>query len=118
MAFARKGRDDQESFLPEDLNAIGRVRTPRDKEVFGIVEQRHGGSRMRVRCLDGKTRVCRIPGRLKRTLWVRESDLVLVEPWELSGNERADIIYKYKPVQVKWLQMKGYLKNMDEFEEF
>ena len=43
-----------------------RVRLPKGNEVFGIVEQRLGASRMRVKCLDGKTRICRIPGRLKR----------------------------------------------------
>jgi len=95
-----------------------RVKTPQGREVFGLLEQRFGGSRMRVKCLDGRTRVCRIPGRLKRKLWVREGDIVLVEPWELSGNEKGDIIYKYRPNQVDWLKNKGYLKKMEEFEEF
>ncbi|OIO64268.1 translation initiation factor eIF-1A [Candidatus Woesearchaeota archaeon CG1_02_57_44] len=102
---------------PEDINTV-RVRLPRGKETFGIVEQRHGGSRMSVRCLDDKTRICRIPGRLKRRLWVREGDLVLIQPWELGGDEKADIMYKYRPIQVKWLKMKGYLRKLDEFESF
>lgn len=55
---------------------ITRIKLPRGVQVFGIVEQRLGGSRMKVRCLDGKLRVCRIPGRLKRTLWVREGMLL------------------------------------------
>ncbi|MBI2665705.1 translation initiation factor IF-1A, partial [Candidatus Woesearchaeota archaeon] len=62
---------------------ILRVRLPIEKEVLGIVQQRLGGSRMRVLCLDGKERICRIPGRLRRALWVRENDVVIVEPWEL-----------------------------------
>lgn len=73
---------------------------------------------MSVRCLDDKTRICRIPGRLKRRLWVREGDLVLIQPWELGGDEKADIMYKYRPIQVKWLKMKGYLRKLDEFESF
>ena len=70
---------------------VSRVKLPRDNQSFGIVDQRLGASRMRVRCLDERTRICRIPGRLKRKLWVREGDLVLVEPWELGGNEKGDM---------------------------
>lgn len=97
---------------------IRRVRLPRNKETFGILEQRLGGSRTRVRCLDGKNRICRIPGRLKRRLWVREGDLVLVEPWELSGDDKGDIVFKYRKAQIEFLRKKGYLKKLDEFEDF
>lgn len=97
---------------------IRRVKFPRGNQTFGILEQRVGGSRARVRCLDGKTRICRIPGRLKRRLWVREGDLVLIEPWELSGDKKGDIIFKYKKNQVNFLKKKGYLDKLEEFEEF
>ncbi len=97
---------------------IARVKLPRDNQTFGIVEQRLGGTRMRVRCLDSKTRICRIPGRLKRRLWVREGDTVLVEPWELSSEGKGDVIFKYKRIQIDWLRNKGYLKELTDFEEF
>ncbi len=97
---------------------IRRVRLPRDKETLGILDQRLGASRMRVRCMDGKTRICRIPGRLKRKIWVKEGDTVLVEPWELGGDEKGDIIFKYKQTQVSWLQKNGHLKQLEEFQEF
>jgi len=85
--------------------------------MLGICEQRVGGSRMRVRCMDGKTRICRIPGRLKRKLWVRDNDILLIEPWELGGDEKGDVLFKYKPIQVEVLRRKGLLKEMtkDEF---
>lgn len=96
---------------------ILRVRTPRGREVFGILKQRLGGSRMSVACFDGKTRVCRIPGRLKRKLWVREGDYLLIEPWELGGDDKGDVVYKYKPNQVDWLRNNGYIKDLIK-EEF
>ena len=96
---------------------ISRIKLPRDNQTLGILEQRVGASRMRVRCLDGKTRICRIPGRLKRRLWVRENDILIVEPWEFSGEGKGDVIYKYSPTQVVWLKNKGYLKKI-EVEEF
>ena len=97
---------------------IYRVKLPRQNQTLGILEQRLGASMMRVRCLDGKTRICRIPGRLKRRLWVREGDVLLIEPWEFGGDEKGDVIFKYKPNQVNFLRSKGYLKQLDEFEEF
>ena len=97
---------------------ITRIKLPRGKQTFGIIEQRLGGSRMKVRCLDGKTRICRIPGRLKRSLWVREGNVVIIEPWEFGGDEKGDIIYKYTKNQTFFLKNKGYLKKIEEFEEF
>jgi translation initiation factor 1A len=97
---------------------IMRVKLPRGNQVFGILETRLGGSRMRVRCLDGKTRICRIPGRLKRRLWVREGDLLLIEPWEFGGDEKGDVIFKYKPNQVDYLKRRGHLKELIDKEEF
>lgn len=101
--------------LQEELQ---RVKLPRSNQVFGILEQRVGGSRSKVRCLDGKTRICRIPGRMKRKLWVREGDIILVEPWELSGDEKGDIIFKYKKSQIDFLKRRGHLKELNDFSEF
>lgn len=95
-----------------------RVRLPRGNQSLGVVEQRLGGSRMRVRCFDGKTRIVRIPGRLKRRLWIREGDIILVEPWELSSDEKGDVIFKYRPNQVKVLEKKGLLDSLTNEDEF
>lgn len=97
---------------------IRRVKLPRGKQVIGVLDQRLGASRMKVRCLDGNTRICRIPGRLKRKMWLREGDVLLVEPWELGGNEKGDIIFKYRPSQIDWLRKQGLLKKLEEFAEF
>ncbi|RME52843.1 translation initiation factor eIF-1A [Candidatus Woesearchaeota archaeon] len=97
---------------------IRRAKLPRGNQTIGVLESRLGGSRCHVRCLDGKTRVCRIPGRLKRRLWVREGDFVLVEPWEFGGDERGDIIFKYRPTQVSFLKQQGYLDKLEDMDEF
>lgn len=94
----------------QEEQVVTRVRLPRGEETIGIIEQRLGGNKMLVNCLDGKTRNCRVPGRLKRELWLRPGDVVIVEPWELDKN-KGDIIFKYRPNQVEWLKNKGYLKK-------
>ena len=104
----------QEAYQEE----LRRTRMPRNGQVLGLLDQRVGGSRSLVRCLDGKTRNCRIPGRLKRRLWVRPGDIVLVEPWELNQDDRGDIIYKYSKAQVNLLRRKGMLASLDEFGGF
>ena len=89
---------------------ITRVKLPRSGEVIGIIEQRLGGNKMLVNCLDGKARNCRVPGRLRRALWLRPGDVVIVELWEFDKN-KGDIIFKYRPTQIEWLKNHGHLKS-------
>lgn len=112
-----KKKEEQEK-LEKIQQEIARVKLPRGKQVIGVLDQRVGGSRARVKCLDGKERICRIPGKLKRRLWVREGDIILIEPWEFGGNEKGDIIFKYRPAQISFLKRKGFLDKMHEFDEF
>ncbi len=95
-----------------------RIRLVRGNEVLGIVEERLGASRVRVRCLDNKERICRIPGRLKSSLWVRPGDTIIVQPWEYGGDKKGDVVFKYRRSEVQYLARKGYLKGLNEFEEF
>ncbi len=99
------------------LEEMRRTPIPKPGQCLGLCAQRVGGSRMKVKCMDGKTRICRIPGRLKRRLWVREGDTLLIEPWKLGGDAKGDVLYKYRPLQVKVLKKRGLLKELD-VEEF
>ena len=114
--MSKKERE-AEAAQQQEQEDIARIKLPRENQVIGLCEQRVGGSRMKVKCMDGKLRICRIPGRLKRTLWVREGDVLLIEPWALSGDEKGDVIFKYKSIQVEVLKRKGLLKMLmtDEF---
>lgn len=111
-------KDEQFEMQEKEEQEIRRIKIPRPPQTFGLVSRLVGGSRMEVNCFDGKTRICRIPGRLRRRLWVRGGDLVIVEPWEFSGETKGDVIFKYTKTQIGWLKNKGYLKQLEEFEEF
>lgn len=93
-----------------DEPKIVRAKLPKENEVIGIIEQRLGGNKMLVNCLDGKTRNCRVPGRLRRRLWLRPDDIVIIQPWELD-NTKGDILFKYPSAQIEWLKKNGYLKT-------
>ncbi|MAG79126.1 translation initiation factor eIF-1A [Candidatus Pacearchaeota archaeon] len=94
----------------QEEQKVVRVRLPRGEEILGIIEQRLGGNKIMVNCLDGKTRNCRVPGRLKRKLWLRPNDVVIIEPWELDKN-KGDVLFKYRLNQIEWLKKKGYLES-------
>ncbi len=87
-----------------------RVRLPQGRQVIGIVETRLGANKMLVRCFDGNSRVCRVPGKYNKRLWIRPNDVVLVEPWEFQSDKKGDIIYKYSHAAVEWLKQNGYIK--------
>lgn len=97
---------------PQAFEGPIRVKLPKGREVLGIIEQRVGGRRMIIKGIDGKSRNCRVPGRLKRKLWLREGDAVIIEPWEFD-DAKADVLFKYNPAQVQWLKKKGYLKEIE-----
>jgi len=94
----------------EEEPKIQRAKLPRGREVIGIIEQRFGGNKMNVNCLDGKNRNCRVPGRLKRKLWLRPNDVVIIEPWELD-EKKGDVIFKYNKSQIMWLRKNNYLET-------
>ena len=89
-----------------------RVRTPRENEVIGMVEQRVGANRMIIKCFDDKERNCRIPGSLRRRLWIRPGDTVIVKPWDFDGDTRGDVLFKYTPAAIDWLKKKGFIKEV------
>ncbi len=89
---------------------ISRTRLPRGSEVLGMVEMMLGGDKLRVKCNDGNTRISRIPGKLRKKVWIRVGDVVLVEPWTTQSNERADVVFRYTPTQANWLRRRSFIK--------
>jgi len=87
-----------------------KIRLPKGNEVLGVVEEKLGGARFRVACTDNKTRICRVPGALKRSLWIDLDNVVLVKPWELQPDSRGDIVARYNEQEIKILKEKGFLK--------
>jgi len=90
-----------------------RVRTPREGEILGKVLANLSGSRFAIKCIDGNERVCRIPGKYKKRVWVKVGGLVLITPWVVQSNERGDIIWTYTKAQEAWLDKRGFLKAFD-----
>jgi translation initiation factor 1A len=86
-----------------------RVRLPHDDEMLASVIATVGGGRLQVDCKDGKERLCRIPGKIRRNIWVRPGDIVLIKPWSIEGEKKADIVWRYNHLQADWLRKNGYM---------
>jgi translation initiation factor 1A len=100
-----------------DLNAVNadgtpavRVRLPKkwNKEQFALAELMMGANHIRVRCIDGVTRMGRIKGTMKKRSWIREGDTLIVTPWSFQ-DEKCDIIYRYLKPQTEWLRKNRYI---------
>jgi translation initiation factor 1A len=102
----------KEKHLTQEEIEIRKIVIPKEGEVLGVIEQMVGGDRVKVKCDDGCTRICRIPGRLRKRVWLNEGDLVLVAPWKVQSDERGDVVFKYTATQASWLKRKGYVKTI------
>lgn len=97
--------------MEQEEQEIARTRLPKKGEVLGAVLEMLGAGKLKVDCEDGFVRICRIPGKIRKSIWIRAGNVVLVEPWKVQSNERADILWRYSPTQANWLRKKGYLKR-------
>jgi len=90
-----------------------RVKMPNTKvnEMFAIADQILGGRRVRAVCEDGDSRLARIPGKMRRRQWVREGDLIVVQPWDFQ-DEKANVVMRYTKTQSLYLSRKGVLPDI------
>ncbi len=99
---------------PRTAPTLGRVKLPNEaeNEILGSVISMLGGGRLLVGCKDGKERVCRIPGNIKRNIWVRDGDIVIIKPWDIEPDKKGDIVWRYSRLQVQWLRDNGHIKSL------
>jgi translation initiation factor 1A len=82
---------------------------PSANDVLGVAIKLLGYDRVLVKCQDGHERLCRIRGKMKRRVWIREADIVLVSPWDFQSDKRGDIFWRYTRAQAEDLRRKGYI---------
>jgi len=82
---------------------------PTANDLLGIAVKLLGFDRVLVKCQDGHERICRIRGKMKRRVWIRIKDIVLVSPWDFQSDTRGDIIWRYTKAQGELLRKNGLL---------
>ena len=88
---------------------LSKMMYPSENDILGVAMKLLGFDRILVKCQDGKERLCRIRGNMKRRVWIREGDVVLVSPWDFQTDKRGDLIWRYTKAQAETLRRKGYL---------
>ena len=90
-------------------SALKEIRIPEEGELFGRVLKMLGGENVMIKCTDGLTRRGRIRGKLKRRVWIRDNDIVIIAPWDFKEKERGDIVWRFTLPQVDWLKQNGHI---------
>ena len=115
MGRRREETVDEELLAQLEGDSSDKIRVPlpneRINEMFAIADQILGGRRVRVICADGETRLARIPGKMRRRQWVREGDLIVVQPWDFQ-DAKADVKKRYSKTQSLYLSRKGVLPEI------
>ncbi|EZQ10801.1 MULTISPECIES: translation initiation factor aIF-1A [Acidianus] len=86
----------------EQPTPVREVVKPSEGEVICVVKKMLGAEHIVVLCVDGKQRTARIPGRMRKKVWIREGDVVLVAPWDFQS-DKGDITYRYMNDELKRL---------------
>lgn len=90
--------------------ALKEIKLPEtDEEMFGRVIKMMGGENLMVKCQDKIVRVGRIRGKLKRRVWIRDNDVVIIAPWEFGKVAKGDILWRYTLPQVEWLKQNKHI---------
>ncbi|MFI5414807.1 MAG: translation initiation factor eIF-1A [Candidatus Lutacidiplasmatales archaeon] len=77
-------------------------------EIFGVASQLLGAARIRVQCEDNISRMGRITGKMKKKMWIREGDLLILRPWGFQEG-KADILFRYSRTQATYLARRNLL---------
>ncbi|HIH16946.1 MAG TPA: translation initiation factor eIF-1A [Candidatus Diapherotrites archaeon] len=76
-----------------------------------MITQLVGGFHIKALCEDGQERICRIPGKMKKRIWMRLNDIVILKLWDFQPI-KADIVWRFTEVQAHHLKNKGYLQKL------
>jgi len=81
-----------------------------DGQEYAQVTKMLGNGRLEAMCFDGIKRLCHIRGKLRKKVWINQSDIVLIGLRDYQ-DAKADVILKYSADEAR------NLKSYGEFPE-
>ncbi|MGB0653017.1 MAG: translation initiation factor eIF-1A [Thermoplasmatota archaeon] len=81
------------------------------REMFAIADNLLGASKLTIMCEDGKSRMGRIRGKMKRRMWIKPGDLLIIKPWDFQ-DDKADVVYRYHRTQAQNMHRKGLIPEL------
>jgi len=81
-----------------------------DGQEYAQVTKMLGNGRLEAMCFDGVKRLCHIRGKLRKKVWINQSDIILIGLRDYQ-DAKADVILKYSADEAR------NLKSYGEFPE-
>merc|ERR1711939_1033069 len=83
-----------------------------DGQEYALVLKMLGNGRLEALCIDSKTRLCHIRGKMRKRVWISPGDIILLGLRDYQDG-KADVILKYSPDEVRAL--KSFKELPDNF---
>lgn len=69
-----------------------------------------GNSRVEVLCFDGKTRLAHIRGKMRKRVWIKQDDIVLITLRDFQ-DDKSDVVLKYTEEEARQLKSMGEIPD-------
>lgn len=81
-----------------------------DGQEYAQVLKMLGNGRLDAMCFDGTKRLCHIRGKLRKKVWINQSDIILIGLRDYQ-DAKADVIMKYSADEARNLKLYGELPD-------
>ena len=87
-----------------------------DGQEYAQATKMLGNGRLEAICFDGVTRLCHIRGKLRKKVWINQSDIVLIGLRDFQ-DAKADVILKYSADEARNLKSYGEFPDSVKINE-
>jgi len=87
-----------------------------DGQEYAQVTKMLGNGRLEAMCFDGTKRLCHIRGKLRKKVWINQSDIILIGLRDYQ-DAKADVILRYSPDEARSLKAYGELPESAKINE-
>ena len=112
MPKKKRGKKNKKNFK-EAGERRALVEADLDGQVYGFLSKALGSRYFEVKCLDNKTRRCRVRNRRMR---VTAGDCCIISVREFD-DKNGDIIYRYDSVEINAMKRHGLLPNSELLDD-
>lgn len=105
----RRGKNENENMKRELI-------FKEDGQEYAQVTKMLGNGHLEAMCFDGVKRLCHIRGKLRKKVWINQSDIILIGLRDYQDS-RADVIMKYSSDEARNLKAYGELPETAKINE-
>ena len=87
-----------------------------ESQEYAQVLRMLGNGRLEAMCFDGEKRLAHIRGKMRKKVWINNSDIILLSLREFEDG-KADVIQKYTPDEARSLKQHGELPEATKISE-